>query len=339
MKRSVIFAIFSIAAVGLAGCGGHAGTDAKAAEAAPLHVRGYVVTREAVPRLCEVPGTITPRDQAVVSARVMGTVAVADFAIGQRVAQGQLLVVLSAPEMAARVDQAQAALDKASRDYERESGLLESGASTAQTVRDLSERLRIAEASLVEAQSLNSYTRIAAPFDGYITRKMAGVGDFAAPGTPLFEIAGESGLRAESTVPDSFPALPIGTALAVRSGERDYAGILAESSMAADPLSRTRLAKVDLKSADDLRSGQFVRVFWKVGEYMELVVPKSAVSRFGQIQRVFVVEQGRAHLRLIKTGEDYGDAVQILSGLDEGDVVIANPPAGIENGNPVEVER
>jgi len=338
MKRSSIIASLLLTALTLSACGGQ-GSANKTTDAAPLVVKTLRIARAEVPRLCEVPGTVTPRDQSLVSARVMGSIAVADFAIGQRVKQGQLLVVLSAPEMAARVDQAQAELDMAKRDYERESGLLKSGASTEQTVRDLSERLRIAKAGLVEAQSLNSYTRITAPFDGHITRKMASVGDFAAPGTPLFEIAGESGLRVESSVPDSFPELPLGTVLTVRDGSDDYDGILSETSTAADPLSRTRQAKIDLKDGSPLRSGQFVRVLWKIGNIRELVVPKSSVSRFGQIQRVYVAEQGRAHLRIVKTGEEYGDNVQILSGMDEGDIVIVNPPAGIENGSLVEVEQ
>ncbi|MBN1403661.1 MAG: efflux RND transporter periplasmic adaptor subunit [Opitutales bacterium] len=329
-------ALFSLMALALAGCKEHE-RAAKAESAAPLAVSTLVLERSMQPRLCELPGTVTPKEFALVSARVMGTVARADFAIGQRVEEGSLLVVLSAPDMAARVDQAQAALDKAKRDYERESGLLESGASTAQTVRDLGERLRMAEAGLVEAQSLYSYTKVTAPFDGNITRKMVNAGDFAAPGTPLFEIAGESGLRVEVSVPDSFPMLPNGTELGVSDSSNTFTAILSESSFAADPRSRTRLAKLDLGEGAQLRSGQFVRAFWQVGELREMVLPKSAVSRFGQIERVYVVRDGRAYLRIIRTGENYGDSVQVLSGLEEGDEVVVNAPAALVNGSPVEV--
>ena len=330
--------IIAILAVTLltVGCGERA-NDKSAASAKPVAVKVLRVARADIPRLCEVPGTVVPREQALVSARVMGTIASADFAIGQRVAQGQILVVLSAPEMLARVDQAQAALDKAQRDFDRESGLLASGATTEQTVHDMAEALRMAQAAFAEAQSLNSYAKVAAPFNGRITRKLVNAGDFAASGTPLFEIDGENGLRVEASVPESFPEMEIGTILKVGDEGRESVGTLAEFSPAADPQSRTRLVKVDMNDDSVLRSGQFVRLFWPVGTLQELLVPVSSVSRYGQIQRVYVAEEGRAKLRIVRTGETHGEMVQILSGLADGDNVIVNLPAGIENGQSVEV--
>ena len=76
---------------------------------------------------------------------------------------------------------------------------------------------------------------------------------------------------------------------------------------------------------------------WPVGSLTEILVPQSAISRFGQIQRVYVTGKGKAHLRIVRTGETHDDKVQILSGLADGDEVIVNPPVGIENGLSVEV--
>lgn len=336
MKNTLAFLVLSAAMLALAGCGGD-DTQKAESDVTPVPVHVTTIQRAKVPLLCEVPGTVRPRNQAVVSARVMGTVAVADFAIGQTVTAGQALVILSAPEMAARVDQAQAALDKAKRDYEREAGLLKSGASTAQTVHDMAERQRMAEAALVEAQSLNSYTKVTAPFDGRITRKLVSAGDFAAPGTPLFEIDGDGGLRVVAQVPESFPELDVGAKLKISADGISSTGTLAEFSPAADPQSRTRLAKVDADRDASLRSGQFVRLMWPVGTMDEILVPPSAVTRYGQIQRVYVVEKGLALMRIVRTGETMDGGVQILSGLNDGEVLVTDPSAGLANDSVVEV--
>ena len=308
-----------------------------ATSAAPIPVAVVKVARVEVPRLCEAPGTVVPRERAVVSARVVGTVASADFAIGEKVRAGQLLVVLSAPEMTARVSQAQAALDKARRDYEREASLLDSGATTSQTVHDMSERLRMAEAAFAEASAMESYTGIRAPFDGRVTRKLLNAGDFAAPGTPLFDIDGVGGLRVESSLPESFPEVDIGTEIGVTADGIREVSTLAETSPAADTRSRTRLVKTDLSASSELRPGQFVRLMWPVGSMPEILVPQSAVSRVGQMEKVYVVEDGVARMRLVRTGETHGDRVQILSGLTDGDTVIVQLPPALENGSKVEV--
>jgi RND family efflux transporter MFP subunit len=335
MKKLRLLTLLAVATM-VAGCS----EKAKAPEtvATPIPVAIVKVARVEVPRLCEAPGTVVPKDRAVVSARVIGTVASADFAIGQKVATGQLLVTLSAPEMEARVAQAQAALDKAKRDFERESALLEGGATTRETVHDMAERLRSAEASLAEAVALASYTKISAPFAGRITRKMANVGDFAAPGTALFEIDGLGALRVEASLPESFPEVEPGTEVMVISDGVTEKSTLAESSPAADVRSRTRLVKTDLEASSTLRPGQFVRLMWPVGTMPEILIPKSAVSRVGQMERVFTLEGAKAKMRLVRTGEFHGELVQILSGLAEGDKVVVDPPSGLENDSAVEVK-
>ncbi len=334
-KRVTLSAALLLVSLALGACSDKLAPHS--ADSKSLAVETIRVSRGPVARLCEVPGTVVNKEQALVSARVMGTVSRADFAIGQGVVKGQELVQLSAPEMLARVDQAQAALDKARRDYERENSLFASGASTGQTVRELSERMRMAEAALVEAETYYSYTSVTAPFDGRITSKLTNVGDFAAPGTPLFEIAGKSGLRVEAGVPDSFPDSPNGTRMTIRTADAEYPAVLAEYSPAADPSSRTRLVKLDLAPGTDMRSGQFVRLLWPVGERTEILLPASAISQYGQISRVFVVRDGSAYMRIVKTGEHHADSLQVLSGIEDGDTVILNPPANLVNGQKLEV--
>ena len=91
---------------------------------------------------------------------------------------------------------------------------------------------------------------------------------------------------------------------------------------AADPVSHTFRVKADLPATPGLRSGQFARLEVPVGESPALRVPDSAVVQRGQLEILFVVINGHAQLRLVKTGRHVGDEVEVLSGLNAGDAVV-----------------
>src|SRR5690606_19791710 len=117
---------------------------------------------------------------------------------------------------------------------------------------------------------------------------------------------------------------------------------IVESSPAADPVSRTRLVKLDLPPGSTTpeggiaRSGQFARVQWPLSEVEMLTVPAAAVSLYGQMERVFVVQDGRAQLRIIRSGMEADGALQVLSGLEPGETVVLNPPASLRSAQQVE---
>lgn len=318
------------------GCSRPAGSapDASAAKV-PVHVA--IVASTVAAQTQPVAGTIRPFERATIAAKITGTVATTHLAVGQAVRAGDVLVTIQAEELAARVDQAQASLSQGEREFERERTLETKGASTTDAVRAADDRRRQARAALAEAEAMLGYTRIAAPFSGVLTAEFVKPGDLAAPGRALFEIEGVDRLRAEVQVPESLLAPAAGTNLGVLVGSNLVTGQLAELSPAADPISRTRLAKIDLPAGGPARSGQFVHVLWPAGNRTALTVPATAVRVFGQMERVFVVTAGRAQLRLVKTGAREGGLVQIAAGLDAGETVVAAPSAALRDGQPVEI--
>jgi membrane fusion protein (multidrug efflux system) len=333
-RRGALYGAFLGLLAVLAGCS-RPEVDQEPAPGAVGEVRVTRVHRLTRPLTVPLAGTVRPLERALVAAKVMGTVAQADFTLGQVVSAGETIVALSAAELTARAAQANAALDQARRDVTRESGLASTGAGTTETLRAASDRLRIAEAAAEEARALLGYTRIPAPFAGVITRKLAYAGDLATPGTPLFEIEARDRLRAEIQVPDALPLPAPGSTIPVDTGEAILSGRLVEISPAADPVTHTREARLELPAATALRSGQFVRAAWPAGETAALMLPAAAVGLFGQIERVFVVRDGRAELRLVRTGAREGAETEILSGLNEGESVIVAPPATLRDGEVV----
>lgn len=303
----------------------------------PVAVDTGMVESRTVTRFVEVPGTVRPVDRAVLAARVMGVIEALPVGLGSVVKRGDVLVRIAARDIAARVEQAEARVAQLEGDLRRENRLLASGASTSETVRTLETQQRSAQAALDEARSLLAYTTILAPFDGSITRRPANEGDLASPGVPLLEIEGTGRLRVEAEVPESLSVLTPGLKLRIKSGANFIGeGTLAEISPAADSSSRTALAKIDLPAdTTGMRSGQFVRAEIPAAGERVIVAPLAAVSLFGQLERVFVVTDGRAQLRLVRTGATRGDVVEILSGLAGGETVVLNPPPALRDGAPV----
>jgi membrane fusion protein, multidrug efflux system len=334
--RTVVALCAAIVSITLPGCS-RSPSKAATPSITPLAVRTGTVESRTLPRIVEVPGTVRPVDRAVLAPRVMGMIEALPVGLGSVVRRGDTLVRISARDIAARVEQAEARLSQISGDWKRESTLLASGASTSEAVRTLDTQQRSAEAALDEARTLLGYTTIVAPFDGTITRRLANEGDLAAPGVPLLEIEGSGRLRVEAEVPESLAMLQPGLQLRIKAGTQDILeGTLAEISPSADTNSRTALAKIDLSAGTTtVRSGQFVRAEIPAAAECVIVAPVAAVTNFGQLERVFLVTDGHVQLRLVRTGTIRGDVVEILAGLAGGETVVLSPPTVLSDGFPV----
>jgi len=308
--------------------------------APPARVHMATVRIVTVPVAIEVAGTIRPVRHALLAARVMGAIEELPVGLGQRVRTGDLLIKISAGEMSARVAQAEAQLAEVKGDLDRERALLAKGASTPETVRSLEDRFALSQALMREAETMFGYTTLRAPFDGVIARKLADVGDFASPGQPLLEIEGTDAFEVDAGIPDSLAeSLTVGTPLAIEipaSGLK-FSGPVAELSSAADVSTHSVTAKISVAGAA-VHSGQFARVFLPGPPARMLLAPGTAVTALGQMQRVFVAgADNRAVLRLVKTGSVHDGRVEILSGLDDGERVVVDPPAGLREGQRLEM--
>lgn len=293
-----------------------------------------------IPSLVEVAGTLQAKENAAIAAKVTGIVTRMPVVLGSSVKTGDLLVAISAGEISARLSQAEAQLAQARRNLEREQNLLRKNASTAETVKTMRDQYNIALAGYNEAKTMLGYTAIAAPFDGVITRKEVNPGDLATPGTPLLHIENNRKLQVRSAVPESLVLkIHTGDQLAVKV---EAAGVLiqgtvAEIAPAADPDSRTAPVVIDLPAHPDLRTGQFARVQLPGSGTQGLFIPATALVPLGQMDRIFVIEDGRAQLRLVRTGQRHEAMVEILTGLTPGETVAISNNRLLQNGQQVQV--
>lgn len=324
----------------LAGCKRH-DPSAPAAGLPVAQVQAAAVQTAQTPVFTTITGTVRPVQRAVLSAKLMGTVAAVPVNLGQAVAAGDLLLRLSAAEVEARVAQAKAQLNQVTRDLERERALLAREASTTDLVRTLEDRHAQTAAVVREAETMLGYTQIRAPFAGTIARKFVDTGDLASPGQPLLELTGHDAFEIETNIPASLAIrLTKGTALTVEVPDAGapFTAAVTEISSAADPRARTVPVRLAVPAGTPVRPGQFARVQVPGEAAASLTVPATAVTRFGQMERVFIITADNlAGLRLVKTGAASGDRIEILSGLNAGERIVATPPAGLRDGQPLEI--
>ncbi len=192
------------------------------------------------------------------------------------------------------------------------------------------------------ARIMRDYTRIAAPFSGVVTAKSVEPGSLAAPGAPLLTIEREGAYRLEASIDESrLPVVKPGqnVEVALEALDRRFTARVSEIVPAVDAASRAYTVKIDLPGLPNVRSGMFGRASFPVGNRKVLAVPAAALVERGQLQSVFVIEDGFARNRLITTGKRQQDSAEVLSGLAEGEKVVSRMVPGLTDGARVEVRQ
>jgi membrane fusion protein, multidrug efflux system len=343
--RSVTFrltlSLLALMAVA-AGCSKkHEPQAAPAETLPPAQVRVQKIQSVKQPVVEEVVGTVQPRLQAVIEAKVSGRITHLPVTLSQSVKQGDLLVELATQEIQAKLDQANAAFHQAELEFNRTSNLRKQQAATQAELDAAQARYFGAKAAVAEAEALSGYSKVLAPFDGVVSRKLADEGDLAMPGKPLLELEGRTGLRLVADVPGLLADhMECGTKMAVRVDTVPDAimGTVAEISPAADPASRTVRVKVDLLATPGVRSGQFGRLAVPVSESTFLFVPPPALVQRGQLEILFVAAEGKAQMRLVRSGKQTAQGIEILSGLAPGEAVVTEGAALLRDGQPLQFQ-
>jgi multidrug efflux pump subunit AcrA (membrane-fusion protein) len=204
------------------------------------------------------------------------------------------------------------------------------------------------KADITRAQIYVGYGRITSPIHGVVVSKQAEIGLLAAPGVPLMTIEDNSRYRLEVSVEDSMLGqIRLGTPSQISIdavGTEEFSRRVTEIVPASDPGSRSSTVKIDLLNVKGpsgsqtvLRSGLYGRARFPIGQKQILKVPLKAILLRGQLVSVFVVDSAQIlHLRLIKAGKQYGDQLEVLSGLNDGDRIIVEGIERVKEGDRVE---
>jgi multidrug efflux system membrane fusion protein len=206
----------------------------------------------------------------------------------------------------------------------------------------LDSKLAGVEQELRSTEVTRSYGELLSLFSGVVIAKSVEPGSLALPGAPLFTIEHEGAYRLETSVEEShLAAIRMGQPVSVTLDSVD--GIIdarvSEIVPAVDAASRAYVVKIDLPVLPALRSGVFGRARFQVGSRSLLVVRAGGVTERGQLESVFVVDNGVARTRLITTGQKVNDRIEVLSGLTAGENVICPVPRDLAEGAKVEARQ
>lgn len=294
-------------------------------------------------------GEVASVRHTAVASRVLARIEAISVRAGSSVSEGDVLVVLDARDLRARVGEAEEALrsaearlELARREQVRAEELVRTAVAPQRRLDEATSQLRAARAevagrreALDQAGTAASFAEIRSPVSGRVVDRLAEPGDTAVPGRPLLRIYDPTLLRVEAPVRESLAvALSVGDPLRVDvpalGGPVD--GRIDEIVPFAEPGARTLLVKVSLPRSDArLFAGMFARVAIPAGERRRLLVPDAAIERVGQLEFATVVGPGGvAERRLVTTGERAdGRLVEVLSGLRAGErVSMAQAPTG-----------
>src|SRR5271163_4415537 len=298
------------------------------------------------------PGNVQPYISSHIYARTNGYLKKWYSDIGAHVKQGELLAVIETPEVDQQLEQArsnlltaQANLELASITKTRYQGLLKSNAVAQQDV-DNAVGTYNANKAIVEADkatveqysALVSFEKIYAPFDGVITARNTDIGDLINSGsssgvkTDLFHIVQPKTLRVYVNVPEEYSqgvktGMTADLSLAEFPG-RKFQGKLVRTSDDINMTTRTLLIEVDVDNpSGTLLTGSYAEVHLAVpSQASTYLLPVNTLLFRSEGLRVGVVRDGQVVLTTVTPGHDFGNEIEIVSGLKQDDQVIINPP-------------
>jgi RND family efflux transporter MFP subunit len=309
------------------------------------------------------PGNVQPYISSPIYARTNGYLKKWFFDIGARVKQGQLLAVIETPEVDQQLEQArsnlltaQANLELASITKARYQGLLKSNAVAQQDV-DNAVGTYNANAAIVEADkaavqqysALVSFEKVYAPFDGVITARNTDIGDLINSGsstaakTDLFHIAQPGKLRVYVNVPEEYSrGIKVGMTADLSLAEfpdRKFQGKVVRTADDINVATRTLLIEIDVDNpTGTLLTGSYAEVHLKVPmAHSTFLLPVNTLLFRTEGLRVGVVRDGKVLLTAVTPGHDFGDQIEIVSGLKPNDQIIINPPDSIVSGQEVQI--
>jgi RND family efflux transporter MFP subunit len=316
----------------------------------------------------ETAGTLKARTVSQVASRIMGTVTALKVKQGDLVKAGQVLLEIDDKDLVERYKAAQAASDEAGKaldaakertslattTYARYKTLVEQNAVAKQQFDEVASQLKVTEAdlerataaaaraasNLEEARVTLGYAKVTAPTDGVVTWRNIEVGSMARPGEPLITVEDNSQFRVDINVDERLAGMvKVGMPVDVYTesiNERVKAEVM-EVVPSVEPTTRTFLVKLLVPNSPRLVTGLHARVHILTGKRKAMLVPEAAVVRKGQLTGVYVVAADSVvNYRLVRTGKTFGDQVEVLSGLGDGEKVVTGGVDRAVDGGVVE---
>ncbi|PYK96369.1 MAG: efflux transporter periplasmic adaptor subunit [Verrucomicrobia bacterium] len=342
--RNVLSLSVAAVAVGLltSGCSKKAGGGAGGFP--PVQVIAVEAKRQPVSETLTLPGTIAANEQVEVKAETDGIVQEINFAEGERVSKGQLLVTLDETKLSATLAEAEASLKLSAANYQRARQLLQDKLISQQEYDQAASTFAVSQASVDLMRRQLKDARVVAPFAGIVSSRQVSPGQVITRNTTLTWLVDLDTVKVEVKVPERYlrqlkVGQPLEFSVAAFPGEK-FRGEVYFISPQIDESLRTALVKARIANADGkLRGGMFASLDLRLQlRDAAIVIPEPALMSNGDNFSVFVVDdKGNAQIRMIEVGLRLAGKAEIVKGLSAGDVVVVEGTQKLRPGAPVKL--
>lgn len=323
-------------------CEGEEGEECEEEEA-PVPVDLAEATTDTVASWITATANLVAENEVQVIAESDGRVASFNFEEGQRVQRGQVMATLVGDEARIALAKARARAENAKAAYDRAEGLYNQDLIPRGDFDKTAMERRVADQDLAEAEWRLSRKAVRAPISGVVTLRMVQNGQQVNPGDQLYTITDFDPLIADLYLPErEAMALTLGRTVRITPKANEtirFDGRIRRISPVVDTATGTVKVTVETTDVpDSVRPGTFVQVGIVREEHKNaVVIPRDAVIRELARSFVFVEEDGLAKRRIIETGIEDGELVEVLDGISPGDKVVVAGQGGLKNDTKIKV--
>lgn len=333
--------------------------DVKAPIEKAINVEVQKVGKQSLRPYIETVGTLNPFDEVIVSAEVDGVLKTVKVDEGTQVLKGSVLAMIDDTDYSLEVKRAEAALRQAEAtfantkiEFQRKEALFNEQLVTQQQFDDVSTRLSLAEAevernraALSLAREKLTKTRVISFISGLVKERKVSAGDYVKNGTNLFIIIQNNPIKLNFTVTEKdIGKLKKGQDVILKVDaypEKEFKGRVSIIYPSLEERTRTLQAEALVPNPRELlKPSLFVHVILYIGEKRDtVVVPITSLLYESEKVKVFVIEGDRAKEREVKLGNKYGEMVEIIKGLKEGEIIVIAGQQNLYEGAKVNVAR
>ncbi|WP_226064770.1 efflux RND transporter periplasmic adaptor subunit [Kaistella polysaccharea] len=295
---------------------------------ADVAVRTAVVKTEKISGEFTVNGTFLPNKQSMIASEINGQLIALNVKEGSYVRAGQSIGRLAGEKLNVNVGNAKANLAQAQSALSRYEAAYKTGGVTALQLDQARLQVKNARSQVQSAQLQSGDTNIISKISGIVNQKLVEVGAVLAPGTPIIEIVDISSVKLKVDVDQSLVSqLAVGNIVQVKPDviEGTVEGRITFIAPSASGALKFPVEITVPNSFNKLRAGMYgSAMFNNKGENTVLVVPRDAFVGSVSDNLIFVVKDNIAYLTKVQAGTNYGDKVEVVSGLNEGDVIVTS---------------
>jgi len=339
------FAVLTLS-LGVAACGGKKVDKRKKGGDRPTNLKseGYIVRPQSYSDDYTASGSLLPNEQVDIHPEVSGRVTKIFFTEGTHVKKGQLLVQLFDETIRATIQKSQAQKKLQQSILNRQRQLLAIGGISRQDYETTQSQIQSIDADIAFAEAQLRSTKILAPFDGTIGIRNISVGAVVSPATLISTIQQVQPLKMDFMIPDQYrKAIHNGKEVffAIKGSLDTLSGTINAIDPGADPNTRTVRIRAIVPNRDGkLVAGSFATVIIPMDmSNNAILIPSQAIIPTTKDKQVALLQNGKAKLITVITGDRTEDRIEVLQGLKPGDTIVTTGLMQVKNGMPVKITR